>query len=218
MNVSRTDFITMVAANLENLFKVMEGYVQRYGIPHDVDRQRCNPSQTLQLEKAAKELQAEKNPLSHNSVNDTEIDIPSSVLHKKQNNTTAHSSEASATTVSSAPSDAGELGSNATVEVPFIEQVDINGQPQETSSEEDQWVTVPVIEQAPASFEEEQSAVWEDDGTEEEEAPIEAIEQAEDGLATKHAGKSLFEQHLDRKAQRTLTARELLGGDRERFE
>lgn len=42
--INRADFVTMIGHNIENIFKVMEGFVEKHGITHDADRLACNPN------------------------------------------------------------------------------------------------------------------------------------------------------------------------------
>lgn len=53
LNVNRTEFITLVAENINNLFKVMERYVQNYGITHAEDRLACNPGMKAEMARHA---------------------------------------------------------------------------------------------------------------------------------------------------------------------
>jgi Tfp pilus assembly pilus retraction ATPase PilT len=80
LKVNRTDFITMVAANLENLFKIMERYVIDYGVPHAVDRLACNPKQAAAMAAVIGTSDSAKDADRSTMLMPTPKDIPSPVL------------------------------------------------------------------------------------------------------------------------------------------
>lgn len=47
--INRTDFVSMIGHNIENIFKVMEGFVAEYGITHREDQLKCNPKMAAQI-------------------------------------------------------------------------------------------------------------------------------------------------------------------------
>lgn len=47
--INRTDFVTMIGNNIDNIFKVMEGFVFHHGITHWQDRLACNPAMAKQV-------------------------------------------------------------------------------------------------------------------------------------------------------------------------
>lgn len=49
--VNRTEFSTLIADNINNIFKVMDGYVRDHGITHMADRLACNPAMEEEFRK-----------------------------------------------------------------------------------------------------------------------------------------------------------------------